>query len=233
MRVQNIQPLQDNVNLLGQWAKEWGMQFNTKKCVHMQINKDTPDFRIKLNDQEIPTSTNMKYLGVCIQSDLKWHSHITNITGKANRALGNIKRSLNGAPVKTKLIAYKTVVLPILEYASQVWSPYLIGLAKSLEKTQRNAIRWIFHLDKYASISDRMKQHNILSLSDRREKLDTLVLRKIEAGLFDIRLNPYIKFATNHNTRGKTISHQHRTNQWKHSYYNRMRDQVKVYFPDD
>ena len=78
-----------------------------------------------------------------------------------------------------------------------------------------------------------MSSNNIVPLSDRRDQLDTIFLRKIEAGLFEIKLNDYIRFNNTHDTRGKSISWHYKINPWKYCYYNRVRDQVKVYFPPD
>ena len=100
-----------------------------------------------------------------------------------------------------------------------------------VEKVQNNAIRWVYWLKKRDSITDCRNDHNISSLSIRRRELDILFLRKIEAGLFDVKLNNYIRFSTAYDTRGKSISWTQRTNAWKYSYYNRMRSDVKVYFP--
>ena len=124
------------------------------------------------------------------------------------------------------------MVKPILEYTCQVWSPHNIGLNNSLEKVQRNAVKWIYHLNKTDSVTECMTNHAIPLLSDRREAIDITFLRKVEGGLFDIKLNTYIRFVSStHDTRGKTISWQHSCDAWSHSYYNRMRPEVKVYFP--
>ena len=165
---------------------------------------------------------------------MKWNTHIAAVVKKANRSLGLIKRGLKEAPTKTKLVAYKTMVMPILEYACQVWSPHNIGLKTSLEKAQRNAVKWIYHLNKTDSITDCMTNHAIPLLSDRRDAIDVTFLRKVEGGLFDIKLNTYVRFnSALHDTRGKTISWQHSCDAWTHSYFNRMRSEVKVYFPPD
>ena len=34
------------------------------------------------------------YLGVTLQSDLKWNKHVENISAKANKTLGLLKRNL-------------------------------------------------------------------------------------------------------------------------------------------
>ena len=67
--------LRNNVNKLSDWATKWGMVFNTAKCIHMQVGRNNPDYRVQLNGTDIPTDNVIKYLGVYIQSNFKWHTH--------------------------------------------------------------------------------------------------------------------------------------------------------------
>ena len=65
-----------------------------------------------------------KYLGVTIHKSLKWDTHIYSITSKAYKVFGLIKHTLYNAPMKVKLVAYKTLCRPLVEYASEAWDPY-------------------------------------------------------------------------------------------------------------
>ncbi|XP_067932956.1 uncharacterized protein [Watersipora subatra] len=113
------QVLQANVNQLHDWASQWGMKFNPLKCCHIQFGKDTPDIIFELGSEKIPVSNSVKYLEIHIDSNLKWNIHISKVIAKANRTLGILKINLTGAPKKTKLIAFNTMVKAILEYATQ------------------------------------------------------------------------------------------------------------------
>ena len=48
-----------------------------------------------------------KYLGITVQSNLKWDKHINDITSKGNKALGFLRRNL-------KTQAYQALVRPKL-----------------------------------------------------------------------------------------------------------------------
>jgi len=220
--------LQNNVTSLGKWAEEWGMTFNASKCVHIKVGNDIPTFTLFLNGTEIPKSSSLKYLGITIQSNMKFDQHILNITKKANKNLGMLRRCLQGAPETTCLLAFNTIVRPILEYASPVWSPFTIGLVRNVDMIQRRAIRWVFSLKKLDSVTESMKEHDIKSLLERRKDLDLMFLKRIEFGCYNIRIKDYIHFNESYNTRGGTLNPHFYLNQFKHSFFNRMRGEVAV-----
>ena len=68
------------------------MQFNSKKCVHIQIGETTPEFQLELGPVIVPQSDTLRYLGVQKDSSLKWNTHKSKIVAKANHRLGMIKR---------------------------------------------------------------------------------------------------------------------------------------------
>ena len=59
-------------------------------------------------------------VGLTITDNLDWGQHISEITCKATKTLGFLRRNLALAPRHTKEVAYKTLVRPQLEYAAQL-----------------------------------------------------------------------------------------------------------------
>ena len=76
-----------------------------------------------LNNTPLEAVTSAKYLGVTITSDLKWTQHINTVVNKANSTLAFLRRNLRIKSSDLKATAYKTLVRPIVEYASSVWDP--------------------------------------------------------------------------------------------------------------
>jgi len=72
-----------------------------------------------------------KDLGVTFQSNLKFDKHISSITAKAQRVLSLIYHSFDYMDRDMFLILFKSVVRPILKYATCVWSP---SLKKDIQK---------------------------------------------------------------------------------------------------
>lgn len=224
--------LQKNVTALYDWSLKWGMSFNPTKCIHMELGKDLPDFTLYMNNTPIPQSNSLKYLGVHIQSDLKWQQHTLNIIKQSNKCLGMIRRCLFNASSKTKMLAFNTVVRPVLEYASQVWSPHTKGLQDKLETIQRRAVRWAFRLEPLDSVTECMTSNDVVVLGARRQELDLNFLRRVEFGLYEVDLSTYISFNESHFTRHGTINPHFVLDQFKYSFYNRMRPFIKGREPE-
>jgi hypothetical protein len=66
-----------------------------------------------------------KDLGVTFEPNLKFDKHISNCVNKAQRNLAMIRRSFDHMDKDMFLVLYKSIVRPLLEYCTPVWSPYL------------------------------------------------------------------------------------------------------------
>ena len=65
-----------------------------------------------------------------------------------------VMRCLFNASMQTISLALNTVVRPVIEYASQVWSPHTKVLVDKLETIQRLAVKWVFKLGRTDSVSE-------------------------------------------------------------------------------
>ena len=148
---------QTDLACLEQWEKMWEIQFNPSKCQVLHITRKVKPLNTKyiLHNVELSASA-AKYLGVTIADDLSWSSHIDNTTKKANQTLGFLKRNIRVHDKDIKSVAYKTLVMPQLEYASTVWYPHLDKYMNKVEAVQRRAARWatsdLIHLQRYCHV---------------------------------------------------------------------------------
>jgi len=119
--------LQQDIDSILLWAHTWQMKFNTFNCCYMHISEATKlkmETQYKLEDTHLTLSNQFKYLGVTLQSDLKWNCHVEEKVAKTNQILAMIRRNVCVASATTRELAYNTLVCPHLEYASVVWSPW-------------------------------------------------------------------------------------------------------------
>ena len=84
-----------------------------------------------------------KYIGVELQSSLSWNRHIDQTVKNANSMLGFVRRNLRISTERTKTSAYRSMVRPLLEYCSTVWSPYNQEDIKKIEMVQRRAASYV------------------------------------------------------------------------------------------
>ena len=148
------------------------MDFNASKCFVLRIThtRSPIQFSYSLNNTQLQETTNHDYLGVNLSNDLSWNSHIGNITAKANRSLGFIRRNLFSCSMHTKEMAYKMLVRPILEYGSSVWDPHTQKLIKQVEAVQNRAARFVSGINyKKCSISKVKKDLHWDDLATRRK----------------------------------------------------------------
>ena len=164
---------QSDLTALENWASESKMIFNVTKCqiVNFNFTSDSgvpAEYNLYNTNLEVVDS--FKYLGVIITNTLSWDHHITSICTKALQTLGMIKRALFNAPSKVKKIAYLTLCRPVLEYACEVWDPFLVKHISQIEFIQRRAVRFICNLKGVASVTEARENIQLEALEIRRKR---------------------------------------------------------------
>ena len=119
--------LQQDITNIGKWERDWLMEFHPDKCQVLTIPANSRPILKPYHLHDIclqrPPDNTIKYLGVTIQSDLKWNHHIRSITAKASRTLGVIRRNVRVPDPQIRDRTYKSLVRLQVEYASILWDP--------------------------------------------------------------------------------------------------------------
>jgi hypothetical protein len=84
-----------------------------------------------------------KDIGVTIDAKLNFEKHIQTQVNKANQIVGIIRKSFKYLDFKTFCLLFKSLVRPILEYASSVWNPYKTKDIEAIENVQRRATKML------------------------------------------------------------------------------------------
>ena len=128
-----------------------------------------------------------------ISSNLVFNNHIQNITTSASRSLGFLKRNIRSQNPALREMAYKTLVRPLVEYSSTVWSPYTDQTIDKLEMIQRRAARWTLdNYSTYASVTEILQSLGWKFLEQRRSDSRLCLFCKIIHGLVAIDLPPCV-----------------------------------------
>lgn len=114
-----------------------------------------------------------KLLGIHLDANFSWSSHVDNILSKATRRLYFLKQLRRaGVPSNQLLHFYLAVIRPVLEYACPVWH-HLLNKAQTdqIEAIQRRAIRIIYNYTHGMPYFSSLFVAGISSLAHRRENL--------------------------------------------------------------
>ena len=202
--------------------EDHNLSLQPAKCCSMVISRKRscalPPPIIFVGDCPLAKVSSVKYLGVHINSDLSWSTHINNICCRARRLTGLLYRQFyNNADTKTLLQLYKTFIRPHLEYCSIVWDPYLSKDTEALEKVQRIGLR--ICLKKW----ELLQAINMDSLADRRSRAKLSHLYKIMHDLTDYPDAPLSHKVRHYDARQENseqpIVPRARTLQYQRSYF--------------
>ena len=114
--------------------------------------QSSPQANYTLDGSHFYMTQETKYLGVVIQLDLKFTSHIYTKISKTGQQLGIIRRTLY-PPKKNKLLEYIGLCRPYINTLPLSGTPILEYLAHDIETVQRDAVRFISGLKGKDSIT--------------------------------------------------------------------------------
>jgi len=153
--------LQDDLNALLQWSKDWQLLFNVDKCKVMHFGHNNPIMDYTLDGKVLDVVREEKDLGVVLSKDLKASRQCIQAYSKANWMLGVINRSIVYKTAEIMLSLYKSLARPHLEYCTVASSPHYIKDKELLERVQRRFSRTIPEL-KALSYSERLSRLMII-----------------------------------------------------------------------
>lgn len=187
--------LQSDLDSLSRWSTEWKLKLNPSKCFAFTMTlRTTPvQYPYTISGSVIQCVSEVRDLGVLLDSKLTFSAHISNTICKANRALGVLIRSFQtGLPRQkfnknTLLATYNANVRSIIEYGCVIWG----GAAKShtarLEKVQHKFLIWLASRADIVratsfGYSDLLRAFGVPSLEARRLQYDLMFIRKVHTG---------------------------------------------------
>ena len=179
--IEDAMDLQLDLNAVYNWSVRNKLPLNIGKCAVLSFYRGRGffDTRYNLNNEDLKRVTTMKDLGVIFSSDLKFGDHLTYVINKAKRKLGFVIRSTFDFKGPNTIIAlFKSLVLPILTYAAQIWSPTTQQDHNEIEKIVHRALRnaaqksgnpmsWIDH--DYTSLYEQFKVLKVKQLHLRND----------------------------------------------------------------
>ena len=156
--------------------------FNSKKFSYVCFSSNASAYKSNLYIDPamniIGPSTHVRDLGVSMSSNCTFDFHISNLYKRCSNLAGWILRTFTTRDPQVMLTLYKSLVMSRLEYASQLWSPYLLKHVYLIEKVQRAFTKHISGMC-FLSYSKRLEVLKLYSLQRRRERYGIIYVWKI------------------------------------------------------
>ena len=190
--------LQEDLDALRRWESDWLMHFHPQKCqtMHITNKRNIIQSTYTIHNHNLQSTNTAKYLGIHIDSNLKWNTHINKTAQRANTTSAFLHRNIRTCPRKIKHLAYTTLVRPILEYTS-IWDPHTDSNTLKHETVQRRSARRIMqNYNRHASVTTLLQNLDLPTLQQRRRHSKIIMLYRIRHQLANIPTTTYITPST-------------------------------------
>jgi Reverse transcriptase (RNA-dependent DNA polymerase)/Endonuclease-reverse transcriptase len=131
------------------WCEDWRVKVNVSKSnavlfTKQRTQKATSVTDLELFGDDIPWCSEAKYLGVTLDKTLSWRTNCKQLATRAKSRLGILGPVLNrrsSLSIENGIILYKTMVLPIMTFGSQIWGIAAKTQLTQLQRVQNRALR--------------------------------------------------------------------------------------------
>jgi hypothetical protein len=176
------------------------MIFSTaKKEISQEVN-------VAIDGKNIERVTETKFIGVILDSKLKWDRHISAIKTKIARGIGILNKARKYFTSDTLLTLYYSFIYPHLIYCIEVWGKAAKTYTGSLFKLQKRTIRMITFSPCRTETAPLFRKFNLLILENiYRYRINIFMFRYIKGllpSIFDDMFHRNCHMS-GHNTRFK------------------------------
>ena len=141
-------------------SKTKAMTFSFKQRTILELPK------LNINNIELENVNNLKFLGINIDKNLCWETHINYIANKLSRTNGTISRLKNILPTKILRMIYAALFQPYLTYGITAWGFASNSSINRIFKLQKKVIRNVSKVRYNAHTSELFKKLNIAKFED-------------------------------------------------------------------
>ena len=117
-----VKTTRNNFNVTSTRYRKWSENWQLRCVTHA---RDHTSYPYKLAGCVLHAVTETVDLEFSLSSNPSWNIQTQKVVNKANKIVGFLKRNVGAGNKEVFSHLYKALVIPILEYAVPLWSPYL------------------------------------------------------------------------------------------------------------
>ena len=133
---------------------------------HSQQQKLTDHIVLKIGNKKIKQESDVKFLGVLLDSNLSWKFHLAQLSKKLARTAGLFYKIRHYAPTETLILLYHGIFAPFLSYGLPVWGSTYPSLLDPITVLQKRILKIITFNEITAPSGPLFDSLQILKLSD-------------------------------------------------------------------
>ena len=196
--------LQTHLDLIYKWSSIWQLTISQPKCNILFLGHHEIKRPLNISTFPLRVSNLIVDLGISIDPELKFSIHIHEIAARAKQRAALIHRCFLSRSSINLLRAFKTYVRPLVEYATQIWSPHFSSLIILIERVQRSFTKRLPGLSNL-TYAERLTTLKLQSLEHRRLIFDLVMCFEIVHGLNALKFNDFFTFPNLSTTRGHPL----------------------------
>ena len=146
------------------WLKLNKLSINVNKTKFMFFTKRrhlTP-LQFSMNNRSIDVVQHFNYLGIMLDENMSWKTHIAMVSKKLSQINGILHRLKYYFPQNILITLYKSLFTPHINYGSLLWGQ----AGENLDKIQKKTIRTITYNNYTAHTEPLLKELNLLKVKD-------------------------------------------------------------------
>jgi hypothetical protein len=179
--------IQTNINCVFSWSEARGMPLSMDKSLVVHCGVANPRHRYHCSSCLLPEADSIRDLGVTRSSDCTFREHVSLLAQRGRQLVGRCFRAIQSRNPIFMLRVYRTYILPVLNYASPIWSPHLRQEINELESVQRRFTKRLAGQAQH-SYRERLRNLSLLSLESQRRLTDHVITYKLCRGMMGISL---------------------------------------------
>ena len=150
-------------------------------CSRQRLNTLPRPPHLTIGGVPVNQVSTAKSLGVYIDENLSWGSHIEKLIKKVASGVGALKRIRSFVPFETLKIIFNVLVRPHFDYCSVVWGN--LTLSNKLQKLQNRAARILTFSSYDTDVEDLFSKLGWRKLSSQREMQKAIMVFRSLNGL--------------------------------------------------
>ncbi len=167
--------LQYDMQTISYWMRENRLSLNVAKTKLMLVGSRVRltragNFTISLNGEMLESVTSFKYLGMILDPQLHFHSHIDRLVDKTTARLGLLYKTRWLFDQATALMLYKSIISPHFDYGSVLYEVAPQYQLKRLQVIQNAAARLILLEEADCPVYSLHERLKLDTLATRRSK---------------------------------------------------------------